>query len=99
MHRSTPCGIRSARSKGDPSAGLNSYGTRCEVGFNSVHTVMVNGKDRDITDADLIIAATCGVPESKLRAIFSEIEEEFQEKFEHFYINQFAILRNGGILV
>ena len=33
--------------------------------LNGEHTAMVNGKGRDITDADLIAeAATCGVPES-----------------------------------
>ena len=34
--------------------------------LNGEHTAMVNGKGRDITDADLIAtAATYGVPESK----------------------------------
>ena len=36
---------------------------------------MVNGKGRDITDADLIAAAaTCGVAESKVRAMIAEVE-------------------------
>ncbi len=44
------------------------------------HPAMVNGKDRDITDVEQIVTAgTWGVPESKLRAIFSEIEEKFQD--------------------
>ena len=33
-----------------------------------------NGKGRDITDADLIAeAATCGVPESKVRTMIAEV--------------------------
>ena len=37
---------------------------------------MVNGKGRDITDADLIAeAATCGVPESKVRTMIAEVEQ------------------------
>ncbi len=36
---------------------------------------MVNGNDRDITDAVLIAeAATCGVPESKVRTMIAEVE-------------------------
>ena len=36
---------------------------------------MVNGKGRDITDADLIAeAATCGIPESKVRTMLAEVE-------------------------
>ena len=36
---------------------------------------MVNGKGRDIIDADLIAeAATCGVPESKVRTMIAELE-------------------------
>ena len=43
--------------------------------LNGEHTAMVNGKGRDITDADLIAtAATCGIPESKVRAMIAEVE-------------------------
>ena len=36
---------------------------------------MVNGKGRDITDADLIAeAATCGVPEIKVLTMIAEVE-------------------------
>ena len=31
--------------------------------------------------------------------MFSELEEAFQEFFEYSYKKQFAILRNGGILL
>ncbi len=42
--------------------------------LNGEHTAMVNGKGRDITDADLIAtAATCGIPESKIRAMIAEV--------------------------
>ena len=45
------------------------------AGLNGEHTAMVNGKGRDITDADLIAtAATCGVPESKVRTMIAEVE-------------------------
>ena len=45
------------------------------AGLNGEHTAMVNGKERDITDADLIAeAATCGVSESKVRAILAEVK-------------------------
>ena len=44
-------------------------------GLNGEHTAMVNGKGRGITDPDLIAtAATCGVPESKVRTMIGEIE-------------------------
>ena len=44
------------------------------AGLNGEHTCMVNGKGRDITDADLIAeAATCGVPESKVRTMIAEV--------------------------
>ena len=43
--------------------------------LNGEHTPMVNGKGRNITDADLIAtAATCGVPESKVQTMISTIE-------------------------
>ena len=35
---------------------------------------MVNGKGRNITDADLIAAAaTCGITESKVRTMIAEV--------------------------
>ena len=44
------------------------------AGLNGEHTAMVNGKGRDITDADLIAeAATCGVPENTVLCIANEI--------------------------
>ncbi|MBR4665892.1 MAG: hypothetical protein IKO93_18650 [Lentisphaeria bacterium] len=61
---------------------------------------MLNGKGRNISDADLTAtAATCVGTENKVRAMSSEIEEFLQEFFEKFDKNQFAFLRNGGILV
>lgn len=42
-----------------------------------------NGKGRDITDADLIAeAATCGVPESKVRTMIAEVEAAMRYFFE-----------------
>ena len=44
-------------------------------GVNGEHTCMVNGKGRDITDADLIAAAaTCGIAGSKVRNLIAEVE-------------------------
>lgn len=44
-------------------------------GLNGEHTAMINGKGRDITDADLIAeAATCGVSEIKVRIMIAEVE-------------------------
>ena len=41
---------------------------------------MVNGKGRDITDADLIAeAATCGIPESKVRIILVPVEAAIKQ--------------------
>ncbi len=44
------------------------------AGLNGEHTAMVNGKGRDITDADLVAtAATCGIPENTVLCIANEI--------------------------
>ena len=54
------------------------------AGLNGEHTAMVNGKGRDITDADQIATtATCGVSESKVRTMIVEVEEGLQEFFEN----------------
>ena len=51
------------------------------AGLNGEHTAMVNGKGRDITDADLIAeAATCGVPENKVRTMITEMEAAIRAK-------------------
>ena len=43
------------------------------AGLNGEHTAMVNGKGRDITDADLIAeAATCGVDQNKTQDLIEE---------------------------
>ena len=45
-------------------------------GLNGEHTAMVNGKGRDITDADLVAtAATCGVPQNKVMQMIHEVED------------------------
>ena len=50
------------------------------AGLNGEHTAMVNGKGRDITDADLIAAsATCGVAESKVRTMLAEVESALKK--------------------
>ena len=44
------------------------------AGLNGEHTAMVNGKGRDITDADLIAAAaTCGVTQTKVQNMIAKI--------------------------
>ena len=47
--------------------------------LNGEHTPMVNGKGRDITDADLIAAATCGIHERKVRTMIAEIEAALEK--------------------
>ena len=45
------------------------------AGINGEHTATVNGKGRDITDADLIAAsATCGVTEGKTKTMIAQVE-------------------------
>ena len=48
--------------------------------LNGEHTAMVNGKGRDITDADLIAAATCGIPKSRVRTMIAEVEAAVNQK-------------------
>ena len=44
--------------------------------MNGEHTAMVNGKGRDINDADLIAtAATCGIPKNKVVQMIHEVED------------------------
>ena len=50
------------------------YDLTPSAGLNGEHTAMVNGKGRDITDADLIAeAATCGIAENTIRVIIDKI--------------------------
>ena len=80
---------------------LNSYCTRREAGLDVEHTAMVSGKGRDITAAGLTAtAATRGVPENKVRAMFFlRLEKDFKHFFEYFFTNRLAIPRNGCILM
>ncbi len=49
------------------------YDLTPSVGINGEHTAMVNGKGRDITDADLIKAAqSVDIPESRTREIIAQ---------------------------
>lgn len=51
------------------------YDLTPSTGLNGEHTAMVNGKGRDITDADLVAtAATCGVPQNKVMQMIHEVE-------------------------
>ena len=51
------------------------YDLTPSTGLNGEHTTMVNGKGRDITDADLVAtAATCGVPQNKVMQMIHEVE-------------------------
>ena len=52
------------------------YDLTPSTGLNGEHTAMVNGKGRDITDADLVAtAATCGVPQNKVMQMIHEVED------------------------
>ena len=56
------------------------YDLTPSTGLNGEHTAMVNGKGRDITDADLIAAAaTCGVSQNKTMQIIREVEDAIAE--------------------
>ena len=51
------------------------YDLTPSTGLNGEHTAMVNGKGRDITDADLVAtAATYGVPQNKVMQMIHEVE-------------------------
>ena len=51
------------------------YDLTPSTGLNGEHTTMVNGKGRDITDADMVAtAATCGVPQNKVMQMIHEVE-------------------------
>ena len=51
------------------------YDLTPSTGLNGEHTAMVNGKGRDITDADMVAtAATCGVPQNKVMQMIHEVE-------------------------
>ena len=51
------------------------YDLTPSTGLNGEHTATVNGKGRDITDADLVAtAATCGVPQNKVMQMIHEVE-------------------------
>ena len=52
------------------------YDLTPSTGLNGEHTAMVNGKGRDINDADLIAtAATCGIPKNKVMQMIREVED------------------------
>ena len=56
------------------------YDLTPSTGLNGEHTAMVNGKGRDITDTDLIAAATtCGVSRNKTMQIIREVEDAIAE--------------------
>ena len=56
------------------------YDLTPSTGLNGEHTATVNGKGRDITDADLIAtAATCGVPQNKVVQMIHEVEDAVAE--------------------
>lgn len=60
------------------------YDLTPSTGLNGEHTAMVNGKGRDITDADLIAAAaTCGVSKSKTKLMISEVEAAIEKMKVH----------------
>ena len=56
------------------------YDLTPSTGLNGEHTATVNGKGRDITDADLIAtSATCGVPQNKVMQMIHEVEDAVAE--------------------
>ena len=60
------------------------YDLTPSTGLNGEHTTMVNGKGRDITDADLIAAAaTCGVSKSKTKQTIREVEAAIEKMKVH----------------
>ena len=64
---------------------------KCELRRDQLERFVCREKNRDLSSQsdELSLELT----------MFSEIEEGLQKFFEHFFINQFAILRNGGILI
>lgn len=60
------------------------YDLTPSTGLNGEHTAMVNGKGRDITDADLVAtAATCGVPQNKVMQMIHEVEAAIEKMKVH----------------